>query len=100
MFHAGTARDPEGHTVAAGGRVLAVTALGGDIGQAQLKAYQARPLRSSQLPQCFQGRCCVPVCALRCVCLIDHVDSLLLGDARFRSVRQYNSETFFQSAQP
>lgn len=41
IFHAGTALDPQGHIVAAGGRVLGVTAMGKDIAEAQRKAYQA-----------------------------------------------------------
>jgi phosphoribosylamine--glycine ligase len=40
VFHAGT-RDDEGTLVAAGGRVLAVTALGDDIRAAQAAAYRA-----------------------------------------------------------
>jgi phosphoribosylamine--glycine ligase len=40
VFHAGTARDGT-RTVANGGRVLGVTALGSDIAQAQARAYQA-----------------------------------------------------------
>ncbi|MEO4043545.1 phosphoribosylamine--glycine ligase [Hoeflea sp. CAU 1731] len=40
IFHAGTARR-DGETVANGGRVLGVTALGRTVGQAQRKAYEA-----------------------------------------------------------
>ena len=40
VFHAGTA-EKNGQIVTAGGRVLGVTALGGDIAQAQTRAYQA-----------------------------------------------------------
>ena len=40
VFHAGTSASPGG-LVASGGRVLAVTALGGDIGEAQAAAYAA-----------------------------------------------------------
>ena len=40
VFHAGTA-DKNGDIVTAGGRVLGVTALGSDVGQAKEKAYQA-----------------------------------------------------------
>lgn len=40
VFHAGTA-DKDGQTVATGGRVLGVTALGKDIAEAQARAYQA-----------------------------------------------------------
>ena len=38
VFHAGTARDGD-HLVASGGRVLAVTATGGSVGEAQRLAY-------------------------------------------------------------
>jgi phosphoribosylamine--glycine ligase len=41
VFQAGTRRDPEGRLVAAGGRVLAVTALAPTIAEAQRRAYQA-----------------------------------------------------------
>ena len=40
VFHAGTARGEEG-IVAAGGRVLGVTALGADVAAARLRAYDA-----------------------------------------------------------
>ncbi len=40
VFHAGTAR-VAGQTVTQGGRVLCVTALGGTVGAAQTRAYQA-----------------------------------------------------------
>lgn len=40
VFHAGTARDPRGAIVTSGGRVLGVTALGGDLRQAQKRAYE------------------------------------------------------------
>ena len=40
VFHAGTALE-EGRLVASGGRVLAVTASGGDVEQARTKAYRA-----------------------------------------------------------
>jgi phosphoribosylamine--glycine ligase len=40
VFHAGTARR-DGTVVTAGGRVLAVTALGGTIGEARARAYEA-----------------------------------------------------------
>ncbi|MFT3873201.1 MAG: phosphoribosylamine--glycine ligase [Nocardioides sp.] len=39
VLHAGTARDAGGHLVTAGGRVLAVTAVGADIADARAKAY-------------------------------------------------------------
>jgi phosphoribosylamine--glycine ligase len=41
VFHAGTARRPDGALVAAGGRVLNVCALGDDLGAARAKAYDA-----------------------------------------------------------
>jgi len=41
VVHAGTARDDEGHVVTAGGRVLAVTALGDDVADARSRAYAA-----------------------------------------------------------
>ena len=41
VFHAGTALDASGQLVANGGRVLNVTALGGDAAEAQHKAYAA-----------------------------------------------------------
>jgi phosphoribosylamine--glycine ligase len=41
VFHAGTARDGAGRVVAAGGRVLGVTALGADVAEAQRRAYAA-----------------------------------------------------------
>jgi phosphoribosylamine--glycine ligase len=40
VFHAGTARDGE-RLVSAGGRVLGVTALGADLGEARQRAYAA-----------------------------------------------------------
>ncbi len=40
IFHAGTRRD-DGRLVADGGRVLGVTALGGDLGRARERAYAA-----------------------------------------------------------
>jgi phosphoribosylamine--glycine ligase len=40
ILHAGTARR-DGAIVADGGRVLAVTAIGGDVGEARSRAYQA-----------------------------------------------------------
>jgi len=39
VFHAGTARRDDGALVASGGRVLAVTALGRDVGEARAAAY-------------------------------------------------------------
>ena len=39
VFHAGTARDGDGNTVSAGGRVLCVTALGESVQDAQRNAY-------------------------------------------------------------
>ena len=41
VFQAGTARDAEGRLVTAGGRVLAVTALGEDHAEARARAYAA-----------------------------------------------------------
>ncbi|GJM87771.1 hypothetical protein PR202_ga03762 [Eleusine coracana subsp. coracana] len=41
IFHAGTTLDRDGHFVAAGGRVLGVTAKGTDIEEARGKAYDA-----------------------------------------------------------
>jgi phosphoribosylamine--glycine ligase len=40
VLHAGTARDGSGRLVTAGGRVLAVTAVGTDIADARAKAYE------------------------------------------------------------
>jgi phosphoribosylamine--glycine ligase len=40
VFHAGTARDPDGRLVTAGGRVLAVTGQGGSISEARERAYR------------------------------------------------------------
>ena len=41
IFHAGTARDASGRLVAAGGRVLNVTATGASVSQARARAYAA-----------------------------------------------------------
>ena len=41
VFHAGTAFDGAGRLVTAGGRVLAVTALGADFAEARRRAYEA-----------------------------------------------------------
>ncbi len=41
VFHAGTKTDPTGRLLAAGGRVLAVTALGATVREAQTRAYDA-----------------------------------------------------------
>src|SRR6185436_8364126 len=41
VFHAGTARRPDGQLVSAGGRVLGVTALGLAVDQARARAYAA-----------------------------------------------------------
>lgn len=41
LFHAGTARDDDGRTVTAGGRVLGITALGPDLETARERAYAA-----------------------------------------------------------
>ena len=40
VIHAGTARDAEGHLVTAGGRVLAVTAVGSSVADARSRAYE------------------------------------------------------------
>ncbi|MEG9225041.1 phosphoribosylamine--glycine ligase [Aeromicrobium sp. Sec7.5] len=39
VIHAGTALDPDGHLVTAGGRVLAVTGVGENLEQARIRAY-------------------------------------------------------------
>jgi phosphoribosylamine--glycine ligase len=41
VFHAGTTHNKAGEVVTAGGRVLCVTSLGGDITEARVKAYSA-----------------------------------------------------------
>jgi phosphoribosylamine--glycine ligase len=41
IFHAGTTVDGDGHLIAAGGRVLAVTSRGDDVAQARERAYEA-----------------------------------------------------------
>jgi len=41
IFHAGTKPGPDGEVLSDGGRVLAVTALGRDIAEAQKRAYEA-----------------------------------------------------------
>ena len=41
VFHAGTAREPDGTLIASGGRVLNVTARGSNVTQAQAAAYEA-----------------------------------------------------------
>ena len=41
VFHAGTARDADGRLVTAGGRVVAVTALGPTVSEARARAYAA-----------------------------------------------------------
>ena len=41
IYHAGTAQDAAGHLVTAGGRVLAVTGLGRNLGEARQRAYGA-----------------------------------------------------------
>jgi phosphoribosylamine--glycine ligase len=40
VIHAGTAVDDEGRLVTAGGRVLAVTAVGADVAEARARAYE------------------------------------------------------------
>jgi phosphoribosylamine--glycine ligase len=44
LYHAGTTRDAAGTLRTAGGRVLAVTALGGDLPEARARAYAAADL--------------------------------------------------------
>ena len=44
LLHAGTARDPAGHLVASGGRVLNVVGTGMDLSQARTAAYRAAGL--------------------------------------------------------
>ena len=39
VYHAGTARRPDGTLEARGGRVLAITALGADLAEARQRAY-------------------------------------------------------------
>jgi Phosphoribosylglycinamide synthetase, C domain len=72
VFHAGTAKDSEGHVVATGGRVLAVTAVGRDIAEAKLKAYEvcsALTLSASvyaHVSPCarvLQGACILHICS-------------------------------------
>ena len=46
VFHAGTALGESGDIVAAGGRVLGITALGCSVKQAQQQAYQVLDLLS------------------------------------------------------
>jgi phosphoribosylamine--glycine ligase len=41
VLHAGTRRDEQGRVVTAGGRVLSVTAVGTDLGEARERAYRA-----------------------------------------------------------
>ena len=41
VFHAGTATDADERVITAGGRVLGVTALGDDVGEARRRAYEA-----------------------------------------------------------
>jgi phosphoribosylamine---glycine ligase len=41
IIHAGTARDPKGNLISAGGRVLAVVGLGEDIEEAHGRAYES-----------------------------------------------------------
>jgi phosphoribosylamine--glycine ligase len=46
VIHAGTALDPSGRLVTAGGRVLAVRAVGSDVAEARARAYAAADLIS------------------------------------------------------
>jgi len=48
VFHAGTARDANGRLVGAGGRVLCVTALGANAGDARRRALEA--MQGIELP--------------------------------------------------
>jgi phosphoribosylamine--glycine ligase len=41
VFHAGTARAPDGTVVTAGGRVVTVVATGDDVSRARARAYAA-----------------------------------------------------------
>jgi phosphoribosylamine--glycine ligase len=41
VFHAGTSLDDEGRFVTTGGRVLGVTGVGPDVGEARRRAYDA-----------------------------------------------------------
>ena len=50
VIHAGTARDAEGRLVTAGGRVLAVTAVGADVADARAKAYEGVAAIASTAP--------------------------------------------------
>ena len=52
VIHAGTARDDSGGLVTAGGRVLAVTAVGTDIADARAKAYEGVAAISFAGAQC------------------------------------------------
>ena len=54
VFHAGTARDPDGALVSAGGRVLNVCALGADLSEARDLAYAA--LGTIDMPGGFYRR--------------------------------------------
>jgi phosphoribosylamine--glycine ligase len=44
IFHAGTSRNDQGQFVTSGGRVLAVTGLGADVGEARRRAYEGAAL--------------------------------------------------------
>jgi phosphoribosylamine--glycine ligase len=61
VFHAGTALDPEGRVVTAGGRVLNVSAWAEDFSAAREKAYAAAEKIS------FRGACYRSDIALRVV---------------------------------
>ena len=61
MFHAGTAMDAQGQLVAAGGRVLSITALGDSVAAAQKQAYQVR--NGCIAVHCWRSpTCCEHVC--------------------------------------
>lgn len=53
VFHAGTASSDAGDVTAVGGRVLAVTATGADVAEAQTKAYQVITLLAAIPPISF-----------------------------------------------
>ena len=54
VFHAGTGTNDAGETVATGGRVLGVTAMGGDVAEAQARVYAA--VDNVEWPQGFCRR--------------------------------------------
>ncbi len=68
ILHAGTRRDSSGTLVSAGGRVLAVTAVGADLGRARERAYAAMDMimldgghyRSDIAAAALEGRISIP----------------------------------------